>query len=106
MTAYALQSPPHAGAQVTWTNPPANGDTVVPGTKTGLLIYNGGGGTVTVSIPLPTSDGQTVTARLVTLLTLQTWLIPLPSSVYGTSAVTLTYTGTLTLVYAANVSIP
>lgn len=106
MTAYPLQSPPHAGAQVTWQNPPASGDTVQPGTKVGLAIFNASGSSITASIPLPPSDGQTVTARSVTVVAGAFFILPLPSAVYGTSPVVITYTGTLTQVYAGLISIP
>jgi hypothetical protein len=63
---------------------------------------------VTVSLPLPTVDNQAVTARVVSLAATAglTALIPLPSSVYGSSPVVLTYTGTLAGVGVAVIAIP
>lgn len=109
MATYTLQSPPHAGALLTFTEPPANGDLVTPGQGIGLLVINPtGNGTVTVSLPMPTSDGVTVGPRSVTCAasSVNPTLIPLPSSVYGTAAIALTYTGTLTTVMVALITIP
>ena len=109
MATYALQSPPHAGAQLTFTSPPANGDLVTPGQGIGLLVINPtGNGSVTVSLPMPASDGVTVGPRTVTCAasSANPTLIPLPSSVYGTAPIALTYTGTLTTVQVALITIP
>ena len=104
-TTYTLQSPPHAGAALALTVP-ANGDIVPTGSGIGLLVINSAAGTMTVVLPLPTVDGQVVTARTVTILASATWLIPLPSSVYGVGTVTVTYTGTLAAVGVAVISTP
>jgi hypothetical protein len=109
LATYTLQSPPHAGAQLTFTEPPASGDLVTPGQGYGLLVINPtGNGSVTVSLPMPTSDGVTVGPRVVTCAaaTATPTLIPLPSSVYGTAPIALTYTGTLTTVQVAYITIP
>jgi hypothetical protein len=52
-------------------------------------------------------DGtQAVTGRNVVIATGQSWLIPLPSSVYGAGPVTVTWAGTLTACTCAVVTIP
>jgi hypothetical protein len=72
------------------------------------VINPSGGTSITVAIPLPNVDGtQTVTARTVTIAAGQSWLIPLPETVYGPGLTgALTYTGTLTsvTVYAVRTS--
>ena len=98
MTALATQSPGHAGLQLTMTTPTTGAvDTVATGANISLLIL-AGSGTATVTIPIPNVDStQAVTGRLVTIATGNTpWSVPLPSSVYGTGPVTLTWGGTLT----------
>lgn len=104
MTTYTLQQPPHAGAQLTFSTP-ASGDQAPTGPGIGLLVINPSGGTtITVSLPPLTSDGLTVGPRIVSILAGATWIIPLPSGVYGAAPVTLTYTGTLTGVLVAAVN--
>jgi hypothetical protein len=106
MATYALQNPPHAGAQITFTSPPANNDIAPCGSGMSLLVVNPtANGTVTVSLPCLTDDGLTVGPRVVTIPQATSWLIPLISSVYG-STVTLTYTGTLTTVQVAVITSP
>ena len=108
MATYSLQSPPHAGAQLTF-QVPASGDLVTPGQGIGLVVLNPtGNGAVTVSIPMPASDGVTVGPRSVSCpaASATPTLIPLPSSVYGSAPVALTYTGTLTTVQVALITIP
>jgi hypothetical protein len=108
LATYTLQSPAHAGAQLTFSVP-ASGDLATPGQGIGLLIINPtGNGTVTVSLPMSTSDGVTVGPRSVTCAasSVNPTLIPLPQSVYGTAAVSLTYTGTLATVQVALITIP
>lgn len=105
MATYALQSPVHAGSQIAFVQPPASNDIAPCGAGMGLLVVNPAGGTITVSLPLPSEDGITVASRVVSIPASTTELIPLPSSVYGPS-VTLTYTGTLTNVQVAVISSP
>jgi hypothetical protein len=108
MTTYALQAPGHAGAQLTF-NTPASGDLATPGVGTALMVVNpAGNGNVTVSLPMPASDGVTVGPRVVTCPAGSTapTLIPLPPSVYGTAAISLTYSGTLATVQVALITIP
>jgi hypothetical protein len=108
LATYSLQSPPHAGAQLTFVVP-ASGDLVTPGQGIGLMVINPtGNGSVSVSLPMPTSDGVTVGPRSVTCAasSVNPTIIPLPSAVYGTSPISLTYTGTLTTVQVALITIP
>lgn len=98
MTALATQSPGHAGLQLTMTTPTTGAvDTVATGANISLLIL-AGSGSATVTIPIPNVDStQAVTGRQVSIASGNTpWSVPLPSSVYGTGPVTLTWGGTLT----------
>ena len=108
MTTYALQAPGHAGAQLTF-NTPANGDLATPGVGYALMVVNPtGNGAVTVSLPMPASDGVTVGPRVISCPAGSNapTFIPLPPSVYGNTPVSLTYTGTLATVQVALVVIP
>ena len=107
MTALAVQSPPHAGQQLTMTTPTTGAvDTIPTGAGLGLLIL-AGSGSATVTIPIPNFDGQAVTGRLITVASGNTpWSVPLPPSVYGPGPVTLTWGGTLTGVTYAVVTTP
>jgi hypothetical protein len=108
LATYGLQSPPHAGAQLTFVVP-ASGDQVTPGQGVGIMIINPtGNGSITVSLPMPASDGVTVGPRVVTVpaASAAPFIIPVPSSVYGAAPIALTYTGTLTTVQAALITIP
>jgi hypothetical protein len=106
MATYTIQSPPHAGAAITYVSPPASGDIAPCGSGLGLIVVNPtANGTVTVSLPGTPDDGLTVGPRVVSIPQATTWLIPLPSWVYG-STVTLTYTGTLTTVQVAVITTP
>ena len=106
MATYTVQNPPHAGAQVTFTSPPANNDVAPCGSGIALMVVNpAANGTVTVSLPALTDDGMTVGPRVVSVPQATTWFIPLISSVYG-STVTLTYTGTLATVQVAVITFP
>lgn len=97
MTAYTVQSPAHAGATVTLIAPGGTtGDTAPTGSGIALLAVNGAT-VATVTIPVPTVDGLTVTSRVVTLTASVPTIIPLPSSVYGTAPVALTYSNVTTL---------
>lgn len=109
MATYSLQSPPHAGAQLTFTTPTASSDLMLPGQGVGLLVINPtGNGSVTVSLPMPASDGVTVGPRSVSCpaASATPTLIPLPSSVYGAVPITPTYTGTVANVSVALITIP
>ena len=98
MTALSTQSQGHAGLQLTMTTPTTGAvDTVPTGANISMLIL-AGSGSATVTIPIPNVDGtQTVTGRQVSIASGNTpWSVPLPSTVYGTGPVTLTWGGTLT----------
>lgn len=107
MATYTLQNPSHSGAQITFQSPaPASGDIAPCGSAIALLVVNpAANGTVTVSLPCLPDDGLTVGPRVVTIPQATSWLIPLVSSVYG-STVTLTYTGTLATVQVAVITSP
>ena len=97
MTALVAQSPPHAGAQLTMTLPTTGAvDTCPTGANLSLLVVGPSSASATVALPVPTFDGLAVTSRSVTVASGQTWLVPLPSSVYGPGPITLTWSGTLT----------
>jgi len=106
LATYTVQNPPHAGAQVTFTSPPASNDVAPCGSGIALMVVNPtANGTVTVSLPALADDGMVVGPRVVSIPQATTWFIPLISSVYGSSVV-LTYTGTLTTVQVAVVTFP
>lgn len=113
MATYTLQSPPHAGAAITFVTSPATGDVAPCGTGqvnasapgSALLVVGPSSSSMTVSLPGLTDDGLAVGPRVVTVPSGQTWLIPLPSSVYG-STVTITYGGTLTAAQVACIMSP
>jgi hypothetical protein len=103
---YTIQNPPHAGAAIAYVSPPATNDIAPCGSGISLIVVNPtANGTVTVSLPCLTDDGLTVGPRVVSCASPSTTLIPLVSSVYGTSVV-LTYTGTLTTVQVAVITSP
>jgi hypothetical protein len=105
MATYTVQSPAHAGAQLT-PSVPANGDIAPCGSGVSLLLVNpAANGTVTVSLPMLPFDGVTVGPRIVTAPQGTSWLVPLAPSVYG-ATVTLTYTGTLGTVGVSVISTP
>ena len=108
MTAFTVQAPGHGGAVITLTAPTTGSvDTVPTGTGIGLWVVGPSSASATVAIPIPNVDAtQTVTARSVTINTATSQLIPLPSTVYGTGPVTLTWSGTLTACVVAVITIP
>ena len=109
MTAFAVQAPGHAGAQMTMTAPTTGAvDTVPTGQGIGMWITAPSSASATVVIPIPNVDGtQAVTGRTIVIATGNTpWLVPLPSSVFGAGPVTLTWSGTLTAMTMAVVTIP
>ena len=102
MATYAVQSVSHAGTQPTWQTP-ASGDLAPTGPANYLIVFNGGGSPITVTLPLsPTYDTLAVSSRTVTvpastLAAPAPVLIPLPSSVYGTGTTTVNYSSTTTV---------
>lgn len=106
MATYATQNPSHSGGQVAFVSPPASNDIAPCGSGLALMVVNpAANGTVTVSLPCLPDDGLTVGPRVVTVPQATTWFIPLPASVYGSTAV-LTYTGTLATVQVAVITFP
>lgn len=108
MTAFSVQAPGHGGAVITLTLPTTGSvDTVPTGPGIGLWCVGPSSASMNVTIPIPNVDGtQTVTGRNVVINTATSQLIPLPSSVYGTGPITLTWGGTLTASAVAVISIP
>jgi hypothetical protein len=108
MTAFAVQGPGHAGAVITLTAPTTGAvDTVPTGPGIGLWVVGPSSASANVTIPIPNVDGtQAVTGRNVVINTATSALIPLPSSVYGTGPVTVTWAGTLTAAVVAVITIP
>lgn len=109
MTAFAVQSPTHAGLKFTMTAPTTGSvDTVPTGPGIGLLVLAPSSASANVTIPIPNVDGtQAVTGRNVVFTSGDApQMVPLPSSVYGTGPVTLTWAGTLTGCTCAVVNIP
>jgi len=97
MTAYALQSPAHAGLTLSSTTPTTGAvDTCPTGANIVMVIVGPSSASATVAIPLPAYDGQAVTARSFTVASGAIGAVPMPASVYGTGPVTLTWSGTLT----------
>lgn len=108
MATYAVQNFPHAGANITYTSPVASGDIATCGASTALLVVNpSANGTVTVALQALglNVDGLTAPTRTVSITQGNTAVIPVPTSVYG-SSVALTYTGTLTTVQGAVITFP
>ena len=112
MATYTAQSPAHAGTQLTWQTP-ASGDLAPTGPANYLIVFNGSVSPITVTMPFaPLVDGQAITSRTYvvpasTLAAPAPWVIPLPSSVYGTGTTVINYSATTTVsvaVLAASVS--
>jgi hypothetical protein len=107
MTAYALQTPAHAGLQLTGVTPTTGAvDTCPTGANIAMVIVGPSSASATVAIPVPAYDGLAVTARSVTIASGQTWIVPMPSGVYGPGPVTLTWSGTLTAASVNVISAP
>lgn len=101
MTTYAVQTPVHAGTQYTWVTP-TSGDLAPTGPANYLRVFNGSVSSINVTLPVPSFDGLTVTSRVVavpasTLAAPNPVDIPLPSTVYGTGTVAITYSATTTV---------
>ena len=106
MTAYAIQSPPHAGQQLTMPLPTTGAvDTWPTGANVAAVIVGPSSASMNVTLPVPTFDGLAVTGRVVTIATGQTWIVPLPPSVYGVGPITVTWAGTLTASAVAIVTV-
>ncbi len=96
MTTYAVQAPIHrpAGAITLAAPGGTTGDLAPTGAGLALMVVNGATPT-TVSFAVP--DGMTVTFPAITIAATSAYLIPLPSSVYGTGTVAVTYGNVTTL---------
>lgn len=106
MANYAIQTPSHAGAQVTLAAPGGTtGDTVQPTPGAALLVVNASASPITVTLPfasgLPKTDGLAVTSRTVTIAAGTTELIPVPPSVYGTALQAVNYSAVASVTVAA-----
>jgi hypothetical protein len=86
MAAYTLQSFPHAGATVTYTQPATGtGNTAPCGQDIALLVKNGSGSSITVTIAVPaviTYDGLVIPSRTQTVGAGADGIIPLVSADY------------------------
>ena len=114
MATYAVQSPVHAGTQLTWVTP-ASGDLAPTGAANYLIVFNGSASSITVTMPItPTYDGMTIggagrtyTVVASTLAAPAPMVIPLPSTVYGAGTTVINYSAVTTVsvcVIAASVS--
>lgn len=91
-TAYTVQNPPHAGATLTETAPATTGNTAPCGKGVGLLVKNGSGSSITVTIAVPaavTYDGLGIGnatpgsgGRVVTVPAASDALIPLVAATF------------------------
>ena len=107
MAAYALQTPSHAGLTLSSTTPTTGSvDTCPTGANIVMLIVGPSSASATVSIPLPSYDGQAVTARSVVTASGAMSVVPLPSATYGPGPLTLTWSGTLTACTVNVISAP
>jgi hypothetical protein len=94
---YTIQSPPHAGAQITLIAPGGtSGDQAPTGSGLALLVVNGATPTTVTLVPTP-FDSLTVGTRTFTVVASSTNLIPLPASVYGTGTTAIGYGNITTL---------
>lgn len=95
---YTIQSPPHAPAAAITLQAPGGttGDVAPTGSGVALLVVNGATPTSVALVPVP-FDGLTVGTRTITIAASSTYLIPLPSSVYGAGTVAVTYGNITTL---------
>jgi hypothetical protein len=98
MATYTVQSPPHGPTAASTLSAPGGttGDLAPTGSGVALLVANGATPTSVALVPVP-FDGLTVGTRTVTIAASSTYLIPLPSSVYGAGTVGVTYGNVTTL---------
>lgn len=107
MTAYALQTPGHAGLTLAPTTPTTGAvDTCPTGANIVMVIVGPSSASATVALPLPNYDGQAVTARSFTVASGAMGTIPVPPNVYGPGPITLTWSGTLTACTVNVISAP
>jgi hypothetical protein len=98
MATYAVQSPPHAPASAISLQAPGatSGDQAPTGSGVALFVSNGATPTTVTLVPVP-FDGLTVGTRTITIAANSQYLIPLPSSVYGSGTVAVGYGNITTL---------
>jgi len=90
---------------------PVTGDLAPTGPANYLMVFNGSASSINVTLPIPSFDGQAVTSRVVavaasTLAAPVFTPIPIPSTVYGTGTVAITYSATATVsVYVLGASV-
>lgn len=101
MANYPIQSASHGGLPALTMVTPVNGDTVQPTPSGFLIVECGASGAPVLTLTPPTYDGQAVGPRAITMAANNTYLIPIPTSVYGTGLLTLAWSGTLTTVTVA-----
>lgn len=107
MTAYALQTPAHAGLTLSSTTPTTGAvDTCPTGANIVMFIVGPSSASASVAIPVPNVDGLAVTSRSFSVASGAIGVIPMPSTVYGPGPVTLTWSGTLTACTVNVVSAP
>lgn len=104
MAAYTLQAFPHAGGTVTYTQPATGtANTAVCGQDCALLVKNGSGSPVTVTIVVPpakTFDGLTLPNRTFSVPATSDAIIPLIDADYTDPA-----TGLCTWGVSANTTV-
>jgi hypothetical protein len=103
MTAYVLQSPPHAGATLTTTAPAATNNTAPCGNGVGLYLINPTGGTsctITMHVPaVITFDGLVIPNRTLAIASPGYGVLPLVAADYldpATGLCLFDVSGTLT----------
>ena len=97
MATLTVQSPVHRpAAALTLSAATAGGDSAPTGSGIALLVANGATPTTVTLVPI-TFDGMSVTFPAITIAAASTYLIPLPSSVYGAGTVAVTYGNVTTL---------
>jgi hypothetical protein len=86
MAAYTIQNPPEAGLTLAETAPATTNNTAPTGAGFGLLVKNGSGSSITVTMHIPAGisfHGLTVPNRTVTVAAAADALIPLVAATYG-----------------------
>lgn len=94
-----------AGVTPAFTAADVTGNTFTNDEHTWLVVKNGGGSSITVSLDiLPTIDGQPVTDRTVTVPAAgERWIGPFPSAYYSNASglVTVTFSGVTSVTVGA-----
>lgn len=86
MTAYAIQNPPHAGLTLAETAPALTGNTSPCGNGVGLLVKNGSGASINVTVHVPaaiTHDGLVIPNRVVAVAAGSDAVIPMVAATYA-----------------------